>query len=87
VDVIDIRRRLDEVELERVNLEVYYADQQRRLSKMGDDPAEVRELLQQAVNALNVEREHAGKPRALVSEFKVAWVRARWAERDQRGEV
>ena len=86
MDALDIRRRLDEVELERANLEEYYRDLQGRLSSMTDDPDETSELLQQTLNALNVEREHASKLRALVSEFKVAWIRERWAARDQRGE-
>lgn len=74
VDVRDISRRYDEVELERVNLETYYGDLQDRLRNVGRDSDETVELLRQAVNALNVERQLSKKMFALLSDLMVAWV-------------
>lgn len=74
VDVRDISRRYDEVELERVNLETYYGDLQDRLRNVGRDSDETLELLRQAVNALNVERQLSKKMFALLSDLMVAWV-------------
>jgi hypothetical protein len=77
VDVLDISRRYDEVELERVNLETYYADLQERLRHAASDTEETIELLRQAVNALNVERDLSRKMFALLSDLMLGWVESR----------
>jgi len=77
VDVRGVSRRYDEVELERVNLEAYYGDLQDRLRNVARDPDETAELLRQAVNALNVERQLSKKMFALLSDLMLAWVESR----------
>jgi hypothetical protein len=77
MDVLDISERYDHLELERVNLEAYYADLQERLRHAGRDPDETKDLLRQAVNALNVERELSRELFALLADVMLGWVEAK----------
>lgn len=84
MDVLDIARRYEEVERERVNLEMYYRELQERLSKLGEDPTDDLDVLQQTVNALNIEREHSAKTFGLLADLMVGWVQERQTARKAR---